>query len=248
MNKNFGKSSVSLFKGVPLSYILVALFLLQIFLAVGLTAYLSISNGQKAVNEVASELRHQVANRVEQNLQTYLSTPRQVLRGNQNIIDIGLLKMENLATWESYLIKQLEIFPDAIALTASNEQQEYLAVQKLNDRQFLLRYAGKSTGYDLYTYRIDNQGQRTQLPEVIKNYDARSHLDYQAAVTAKKFTFSRIFTPLTEPTLLISASLPIYNSQGQLLGVNSTLTHISQIGDLLQNIKVGKSGQVFIIE
>ncbi|MEH2449982.1 ATP-binding protein [Nostoc sp.] len=249
MNKNFGKSSVfSLFKGVPLSYILVALFLLQILLAVGLTAYLSISNGQKAVNEVASELRRQVANRVEQNLETYLSTPRQVLRGNQNVIDIGLLKMENLATWESYLIKQLEIFPDAIALTVSNEQQEHLAIQKLNDRQFLLRFADKLTGYDLYTYRIDRQGQRTQLPEVIKNYDARSRLDYQAAVTAKKFSFSRIFTPLTEPTLLISASQPIYNSQGQLLGVNSTQTHISQIGDLLQNIKVGKSGQVFIIE
>ncbi|WP_298915296.1 ATP-binding protein [uncultured Nostoc sp.] len=248
MNKNFGKSSVSLFKGVPLSRILVALFLLQIFLAVGLTAYLSINNGQKAVNEVASELRRQVANRVEQNLQTYLSTPRQILSSNQNVIDIGLLKMENLATWESYLIKQLEIFPDAIALTASNEQQEYLAIQKLNDRQFLLRLADKSTGYDLYTYRIDRQGQRTQLPEVIKNYDARSRLDYQVAVTAKKFSFSQIFTPLTEPTLLISASQPIYNSQGQLLGVNSTLTHISQIGDLLQNIKVGKSGQVFIIE
>ncbi|MEH2277888.1 MAG: ATP-binding protein [Nostoc sp.] len=249
MKKNFGKSSAfSLFKGVPLSRILVALFLLQILLAVGLTAYLSINNGQKAVNEVASELRRQVANQVEQNLQTYLLTPRQILSSNQNVIDIGLLKMENLANWESYLIKQLEIFPDAIALTASNEQQEHLAIQKLNDRQFLLRLADKSTGYDLYTYRIDPQGQRIQLPEVIKNYDARSHLDYQAAVTAKKFSFSRIFTPLTEPTLLINASLPIYNSQGQLLGVNSTLTHISQIGDLLQNIKVGKSGQVFIIE
>ncbi|MEH2246544.1 ATP-binding protein [Nostoc sp.] len=249
MNKNTGQGSVfSLIKGVPLSRILVALFLLQILLAVGLTAYLSIGNGQKAVNEVASELRREVANRVEQNLQTYLSTPRQVLRSNQNLIDMGLLKIENLATWESYLIEQLKIFPDALGLTASNQQQEYLAVQKLNDRQFLLRKAGKSTGYDLYTYRIDSQGQRTQLPEVIKNYDARSRPDYQTAVSARKFSFSQIYTPLTEPTLLISASLPIYNSQGELLGVNSTLTHLSQIGDLLQNIKVGKSGQIFIIE
>ncbi|MEH1895584.1 MAG: ATP-binding protein [Nostoc sp.] len=249
MNKNTGQSGVfPLFKGVPLRRILVALFVLQIFLAVGLTAYLSIRNGQMAVNEVASELRYEVANRVEQNLQAYLSTPRQVLRGNQNIIDIGLLKMENLATWESYLIKQLEIFPDAVVLTASNEQQEHLGVEKLNDRQYLLRKADKSTGSDLYTYKIDSLGQRTQLPEVIKNYDARSRPSYQAAVTAKKFSFSPIFTSITEPTLLISASQPIYDSQGELLGVNSTLTHLSQIGDLLQNIKVGKSGQVFIIE
>ncbi|MBD2533865.1 GAF domain-containing protein [Nostoc flagelliforme FACHB-838] len=249
MNKNFGQGGAfSLFKGVPLRRILVALFLLQISLAVGLTAYLSIENGQKAVNEVTSELRREIGNRVEQNLQTYLSTPRQVLGSNQNIIDMGLLKIENLATWESYLIEQLKIFPDALILTASNEQQEHLAVEKLNDREFLLRKAGKSTGYDLYTYKIDSQGQRTQLPEVIKNYDARSRPDYQTAVTAKKFSFSQIFTPLTEPTLLIGASQPIYNSQSQLLGVNSTLTHLSQIGDLLQNIKVGKSGQIFIIE
>ncbi|MEH2194668.1 MAG: ATP-binding protein [Nostoc sp.] len=249
MNKNAGQSGVfSLFKGVPLRRILVALFVLQIFLAVGFTAYLSIRNEQKAVNEVASELRYEVANGVEQNLQAYLSTPRQVLRGNQNVIDIGLLKMENLATWESYLIKQLEIFPNAVVLTASNEQQEHLGVEKLNDRQYLLRKADKSTGYDLYTYKIDSQGQRTQLPEVIKNYDARSRPSYQAGVTAKQFSFSPIFTSITEPTLLISASQPIYDSQGELLGVNSTLTHVSQIGDLLQNIKVGKSGQVFIIE
>ena len=248
MNKNTGQGSVfSLFKGVPLSRILVALFLLQILLAVGLTAYLSIGNGQKAVNEVANELRHEVGNRVEQNLQTYLTTPRQVLRSNQNLINMGLLKIENLATWESYLIEQLKIFPDALAITASNEQ-EYLGVEKFNDRQFLLRKADKSTGYDLYTYIIDSQGQRTQLPEVIKNYDARSRPDYQTAVTVKKFSFSQIFTSRTEPTLLISASQPIYNSQGELLGVNSTLTHLSQIGDLLQNIKVGKSGQIFIIE
>ncbi|MDZ8030285.1 ATP-binding protein [Nostoc sp. DedSLP04] len=248
MNKNTGQGSVfSLFKGVTLSGILVALFVLQILLAVGLTAYLSIGNGQKAINEVVNELRHEVANRVEQNLQTYLATPRQILGSNQNIINMGLLKIENLATWESYLIEQLKIFPDALAITASNEQ-EYLAVEKFNDRQFLLRKADKSTGYDLYTYIIDSQGQRTQLPEVIKNYDARSRPDYQTAVTAKKFSFSQIFTPRTEPTLLISASLPIYNSQGELLGVNSTLTHLSQIGNLLQNIKVGKSGQIFIIE
>ncbi|MEH2151319.1 ATP-binding protein [Nostoc sp.] len=249
MNKNTGQGGVfSLFKGVPLSRILVVFFMLQILLAVGLTAYLSIRNGQKAVNEVASELRLEVANRVEQNLQSYLSTPRQVLSGNQNVMNMGLLKIENLATWESYLIEQLKIFPDALAITASNEQQEHLTVEKLNDRQFLLRKAGKSTGYDLYTYKIDPQGQRTQLPEVIKNYDPRSRPDYQTAVTAKKFSFTQIFTPRTEPTLLISASQPIYNSQGELLGVNSTQTHVSQIGDLLQNIKVGKSGQIFIIE
>lgn len=43
-------------KGVPLPLILVVPFVLQIFAAVGITGYLSFRNGQKAVNELTTDL------------------------------------------------------------------------------------------------------------------------------------------------------------------------------------------------
>ncbi|WP_341528443.1 ATP-binding protein [Nostoc sp. UHCC 0302] len=238
----------TLVRSVPLSNVLVVPFLLQISLAVGLTGYLSFRNGQRAVNEVASELRQGIVNRVSQDLQGFLSTPHQVLDGNQNALQFGLLNMQDITAWEPYLMQQLEIFPPAVAIAISNEQREHLSVEKLNNDEFLVKKSGRLSNYNLYSYKIDRKGKHIQLPEVIKNFDPRSHLFYQTAVKQRKFSFSQIYSPITEQTLRISASIPIYNSQGKLLGVNSTLTQLTQIGRYLQNVKVGKSGQIFIIE
>ncbi|MBD2340784.1 response regulator [Calothrix sp. FACHB-156] len=249
MSQNSWKGRLSsLVKSVPLSRVLVVPFVLQISLAVGLTGYLSFRNGQRAVNEVASELRQGIANRVKQDLQNFLATPHQVLDANQNALQFGLLNMQDISAWEPYLMQQLEIFPPAVAVAISNEQREHLSVEKLNNHEFLVKKSGKLSNYNLYFYKINSKGQRTQLPEVVKNFDPRSHPFYQTAVKQGKFSFSNIYAPITEKTLRISASVPIYNSQGKLLGVNSTLTQISQLGKHLQNIKVGKSGQIFILE
>ncbi|MBD2519725.1 response regulator [Nostoc sp. FACHB-973] len=238
----------NLVKNVPLRSVLVVPFLLQISLAVGLTGYLSFRNGQKAVNEVASELRQGIAGQVEQDLQTFLSTPHQVLDANQKALQFGLLNMQDITAWEPYLMQQLEIFPPAVAIAVSNQQREHLSIEKLNNDEFLVKKSGRLSNYDLYSYKIDSKGKRIQLPEVIKNFDPRSHPFYQTAVKQREFSFSQIYAPLTEKTLRISASVPIYNSQGKLLGVNSTLTSVSDIGKYLRTIKVGKSGQIFIVE
>ena len=51
--------------GLPLRLLLVVPFLIQISAAVGLTGWLSIRNGQRAVNDVASQLRSEVSNRID---------------------------------------------------------------------------------------------------------------------------------------------------------------------------------------
>lgn len=249
MNQNPGQSWLSRsVKNVPLSRVLVVPFLLQISLAVGLTGYLSFRNGQRAVNEVASELRQEIANQVKQDLQTFLSTPHQILNGNKNALQFGLLNMQDISAWEPYLMQQLEVFPSALAIAISNEQGEHLSVEKLNNDEFLVRKSGQLSNYNLYSYTVNGKGQRTQLPEIIKNFDPRSRPFYQTAIKQRQFSFSPIYSPLTEKTLRISASVPIYNSQGKLLGVNTILSHLSDIGKYLRSLKVGKSGQIFIIE
>ncbi len=50
---------------IPLHIILVVPFVFQIFGAVGIVGYLSFRNGQRAVNEVATQLLQEVNARVE---------------------------------------------------------------------------------------------------------------------------------------------------------------------------------------
>lgn len=65
-------------KEVSLRLILVVPFILQIFAAVGLTGWLSVRNGQEAVNNVATQLRSEVSERINQKLNEYLEAPHLV--------------------------------------------------------------------------------------------------------------------------------------------------------------------------
>jgi len=55
---------------------LVIPFVLQVSAAVGLIGYLSVRNGQQAVNDLASQLRGEVSDRIHQHLDSYLNTGR----------------------------------------------------------------------------------------------------------------------------------------------------------------------------
>jgi hypothetical protein len=72
-----------------LGLVLVVPFVLQIFAAVGLTGYLSVRNGQKAVKDLATQLRGQVSDRVGQHLDRYLALPHQINQINGQAIEQG---------------------------------------------------------------------------------------------------------------------------------------------------------------
>lgn len=81
---------------VPLRIILVVPFVVQIFAAVSLTGYLSLRNGQKAVDDLAFQLSTQVSDRVSQHLDKYLVLPHQINTINAKAIEQGFFDLNNL--------------------------------------------------------------------------------------------------------------------------------------------------------
>lgn len=65
---------------MPLRVALVVPFVLQISAAVGLTAFLSLKNGQKAVNDVATQLQNELTTRIHQHVTDYIEIPNSSLR------------------------------------------------------------------------------------------------------------------------------------------------------------------------
>jgi hypothetical protein len=87
--------------------VLVIPFVLQIFVAVGLTGYVSLRNGQRAVNEVASQLRQEISNRIRERLADHSEVPHLINQVNADAVRRGDLNTEDLAS-ESYLWRQMQ--------------------------------------------------------------------------------------------------------------------------------------------
>lgn len=237
-----------LLEKLPLRTVLIVPFVLQIVGAVGLVGYLSLKNGQKAVNNLATQLMSEVSSRVEQNLQVYLTTPHQINQSKLDAVKLGLLKMEDLSAWEKYLWRQVQLYPYINFTSIGNKNGEYRTGEKLSNSSLMINVSGKSTGFDFYSYNTNNTGDRTTVATIVKSFDIRQHPSYQNAAKADKQTWSSVYISFLEPTLIISALQPVYDDKKQLEGVLITALRLDHIGQFLNSLRVGKSGQAFIIE
>ncbi|MEG4578965.1 ATP-binding protein [Microcoleus sp. MON1_C5] len=233
---------------LPLRTVLIVPFVLQIVGAVGLVGYLSFRNGQKAVNNLASQLMSEVSLRVEQNLQVYLTTPHQINQSKLDAVKIGLLKMEKLSAWEKYLWRQVQLYPYINFTSVGNDKGDYRAGEQLSNGSRMINVIETSTGLNFNSYSTNERGDRTTVTTIAKNYDNRQHPAYQKAVKVGKPTWSSVFVSLLEPTLLICAIQPVYSEKNQLEGVLFTALRLDHLGRFLHSLKVGKSGQTFIID
>ncbi len=226
-------------------------FVLQTFAIVGLTGWLSLRNGQKAVNDVATQLRSEITARIQQRLDTYLETPHLINQINADALRRGKLSVQNSQS-ERYLWQQIQFFPSVSWIYLSSQQQgEFLGITRIYKAGSLqLVVSDKSTDYTSYHYGTDSQGNRTTLLKVNpRKYDARIRPFYTSAVKAGKPTWSEIYPDFSAADLLnVSASEPVYDKSGKLLGVCSADLYLGDISKFLRSIKIGRSGQTFIVE
>ncbi|MEG4999316.1 hybrid sensor histidine kinase/response regulator [Microcoleus sp. B4-D4] len=233
---------------LPLRTVLIVPFVLQIVGAVGLVGYLSFKNGQKAVNNLATQLMSEVSLRVEQNLQVYLTTPHQINQSKLDTVNIGFLRMDDLSKWEKYLWRQVKLYPYINFTAVGNEKGDYRSGEQLSNGSRTMNAIEKSTGGNFYSYNTNDTGDRTTIVTVIKNIDSRQHSSYKVAVKEGKPTWSPVYVSFLEPTLIISAVQAVYSEKNQLEGVLIAALRIDYIGRFLNSLKIGKSGQAFIID
>lgn len=233
---------------VNLQAVVIVPFVLQVFAAVGLVGYLSFRNGQRSVNDLAGQLMSEVSTRIEQNLTTYLETPHHINQSKLDTVKLGFLDMKNLSAWEEYLWRQVQLYPYINFTSIGNKNGEYRTGEKMSNGTLLINRSGPSTDFKFYSYNTNDVGDRTTVAGVVKKFDIRQHPSYSLAALERKATWSSVYVSFLEPTLIISAVKPVYDNTKQLEGVFVTALRLDAIGQFLNSLKIGKSGQTFILE
>jgi WD40 repeat protein/signal transduction histidine kinase/DNA-binding response OmpR family regulator len=232
---------------LSLRTVVIVPFVFQIFTVVGLVGCLSYKNGQRAINDVATQLLNEVTARVEQNLEAYLAIPHQVNQINAAAISLNQLNLRDSSRLERHFWQQIQIFESLTFAGLGLEQKNNLGAERLDDGTITIRTSTKDTGHIFRTYSTNQHGDRQKLLDSIP-FDPRTRPWYKAAVTAKRETWSEIYPNTAGITAYLGASKPFYNKQGRLQGVLLTNINLSQIGGFLRSLTIGKNGQVFIIE
>ncbi len=232
---------------LPLRLILVVPFIVQLFAAVGLTGWLSLRNGQRAVNDVTTQLRSEVTARIQQELDNFLSTPYLVNQINIDDIRVGHLDINNLRSWMPHIWRQLQLFDSVVYISFGSEGGEFVGVDRRDDGSFIYHIKDSLTAGAALQYKIDARGNPTQKIYTLPSYDPRLRPWYIRPKQFGQHTWSEIYQILTPRVLALTLGQPYYE-KGALKGIVAADVSLAQINDFLGHLSIGKSGEAFIIE
>jgi signal transduction histidine kinase/FixJ family two-component response regulator len=250
------KTATPKLKGIPLRLVLVLPFVLQVVGAVALVGYLSFKNGQRSVEELAKRLEAEVANRVEKETVSFLTTPHLVNQVLLAIAENGNLNLEDLPALEKFFYGQIKDHGIVPYLFYVDRQDNFIGVQKPAQGQYqgqlIAKVKDQSTGNNRHVYALDDQGNRTKLIAK-KEFEPKEYFLYNSysrhkSKVREKPAWSEVSLSSSELALEIKAVAPVYSRAGELKGVLGVEVFLSQISDFLRQIEVSNSGHSFILE
>lgn len=243
---------------LSLQFLLIGQFVLLIAGISGVMAWLSWRSEQGTITNLVGQLQNEISDRIEQKLTSYLETPHLVNKINADAVRQGILKTQGRAS-EIYLWQQIQNFPTVCWIYYGGEKAgEFVGITRLEADQDIshkdqdsarsLQLAININGLQRYYYSLDQQGNRLKLKGKPEFYDARQRPWYQAALKTNKPTWSQIYPDSTLSDQVITASLAVYAPNGERIGILGADISLENISQFLRGLRIGKSGQAFIIE
>jgi adenylate cyclase len=242
LNKLAGKLSSNL----SLRQILIIPFVLQIIGVVGLTGYLSYRNGQRAVQDLATQIRSTVASKIEDRLNYYLEKPKIIIGMNVDAFQLEQVTLQDWRMVERHFWKQLQRFPFLQDIYLGTAQGEIIGVDRQENGELVSKVTEQFPQRSFYL--LNSQGNRQQLLKKQANYDARTRPWFQKAITEKQPVWSEVYPLASTGKLAITASAPLLNRNQTLLGVVAVNVHLQQINDFLQQLKMSPGSEIVIFE
>ncbi len=237
---------------VSLNQLLIIPFVVQISLAVGITGYLSFRSGQQAIKDLAGQLSEEITARTRDRIRNYLDVPQQINQFNAHAIELGLLDFHQIQAAQLYFWRQVQTYETVGNIGFANAEGQYIRagwVNRLSASEQPQIAESLVPGGNFNFYDIDKDGNHLRVAKTIPKYDIRQRPSYRSAIEKGQPTWSNLYTNTSNSSLLqIKANWPFYDPNGKLLGVLGCELGINQISEFLQTLKIGRSGQVFIIE
>ncbi|MGK7929549.1 MAG: ATP-binding protein [Spirulina sp.] len=233
---------------LPLRWVLIIPFLVQIFAAVSLVGWLSFRNGQRAIATLARELQGEIAQRIEDRLHTYTEIPAIVHQINGDLVRSGRLNLEDSPEIDRHFLQQLFWFPDLSYICWANERGELMGVFHPDNEGNI--FVDRALDGDYVKFRSDREGKIGAEVLRAPDYDPRTRPWYRTAVEAKRSTWTTPYAWYGDDILSTDLVMPFYGGETgeELEGVFSASFTLDAIGEFLAGLKIGKSGQAFIFE
>ncbi len=204
-------------------------------------------HNNKIIKEVLLQLRNEMLNLVEYNLNNKLYEAMQLNSINSDFLKNEIFSLEDAKGRERYFYSLIKNFDDVAMTYIGLPSGEFYGARRNPDGTYNIVKNNKETKGNSEYYSINEKGEGLEKIQVFENFDPRLRPWYKTALNNNSMSFSSIYSHFVfkEPTL--TASIPIYKNS-ELLGIFGVDFLMTWLNNILRNLPIGKNGQVFIID
>ena len=239
-----------LLPSISLGFIWIAPFVLLISLSVGIVGFLSLRNGQKAVDDLANQLIERTNQLVVQHLESYLAAPKKLVKLDVAALESGTLNWQDFSGIGDFFWQQVQIYGISW-INYGLKSGEYIGAG-YDEGGIEIGELSPTTGMAYFDFKTNEQGQRVSK-KADPTYDFKGEAWYYDTMQAGRPTWSEIYlwegaNVTISSTLSVGIGHPIYRGHEEpigALGIDLSLTNISSF---LRTLEVSPSARILIVE
>lgn len=248
MNPHFSKWLGPKATRTSLKTLLTFPFVLLTAIAVILIGFISFYNSGKSIDHMAGHLMDEISGRIQDRILRFLDDAHLINEINAKTYEYGQIAPGDMRKQELHFWKMIKSFEYISYTYIGHADGGFFGARRLASGKVQSIETKTLTGGEIRYIDTDDQGNLTKLSSIISQYDHKTRPWYKAAVKAEKPVWSDVFVDAGGEGLTITAAKPLYDKSGSVRGVLGCSFIFSHINQFLQKLKIGESGQAFIVE
>ena len=231
--------------------LLIILSFITIFLvAYLLTGFIVFSGWMSSVRGTIAENERDLSKEIINQIDEYVGVPLYINEVNEKIIANKIVDLTNKDERERFFagVMQAHIFDSLYSFSFGTVRGEYYGARKnINDEIELMLNDNTTDGNSWY-YSVNDSLTANELATKAGKFDPRTRAWYISAEETKGPVFAPVYKHFVMDDLTLSAALPVYDNQGEFLGVLGSHITLGRINQFLEDITENHRSSAIIIE
>ena len=234
---------------IPMSFILIISFIVLMISTVSVICFTVFSNWKLSSDNIITKMENDANIDIFNKIETFISVPLYINEVNHNSIENEIVDINDRKEREVFFAGVMKSNnEDVYSFSYGTENGEYYGARRNTKNEIeIMKSDAETDGKSTY-YSITKDLTSGEVVERLGKFDPRTRDWYIIAKEHVKPIFSPIYEHFVMNDLAITASHPIYNKEGVLMGVLGTHFTLSKINSYLEEITKDKMAIAYIIE
>lgn len=243
-----------LFKGrLSLPAFLIIPFAVLMAIIIAMITLLSFYKSSEAIDVIKTQIRERTFVEIKKRLIAYMDSAHELNKATHTYISKQRLSINDPLALQDFFWNQLSVYEHINYVYFGYKDGAIMLVARRSDGSFVARETiditkKQTTAGPSIVYALNEQGRRNSILRKTAPFDSRTRPWFKDAVKKNGPIWTKIYPFFLERSLGITAALPLYDRNNELLGVIATDILLSTLHKILNDLKYGFSGEIFITE